>query len=68
MCPILIAQKSDITFRFSGNDEIFLRLWNKVNYFLQFPLYPPNPIYLAGRMTPKEIKNTHSISITSHQG
>jgi hypothetical protein len=67
MCPILIAQKSDITFRFSGNDEIFLRLWN-MKLFAQLPLYPPNPIYLAGRMTPKEIKNTHSISITSHQG
>jgi hypothetical protein len=43
MCPILIAQKSDITFRFSGNDEIFLRLWNKVNYLRNSHYIPPTP-------------------------
>jgi hypothetical protein len=68
MCPILIAQKSGIIFRFSGDDEIFLRLWNKVNYLRNSHYIPSTPIYLAERMTPKEIKNTHSISITSHQG
>jgi hypothetical protein len=48
--------------RFSGDDEIFLRLWNKVNYLRNSHYIPCTPIYLAGRMTPKEIKNTNSIT------
>jgi hypothetical protein len=69
MCPIIIAQKSDIIYSgFQGMMKFFSDYGTKlVNYLRNSHYIPCTPIYLAGRMTPKEIKNTHSISIASHQ-